>query len=332
MRSLPIRPDGAKTAGPTAPAQSGNAPIAGWAGVLALLAIATAFGANHVSARLAFDHGTNVATAVAVRSAGTALFVLVLLRLSGVPLRVPAPTFARGLAIGLLVSVQSWCLYSAVARIPVALALLAFNTFPIMLGLISWLAGGERPARRTLIAMPVALLGLAIALDVAGIAGSSPGQGNPAQPGATGSGFAAMAPGVAFALAGSFSFGLALHLIARWLPTMDGRLRTLIFMVVVAIVACAGAVFGSGFHWPQDPAGWTGLVLLTMLYGAAITGLFVVLPRLGAVNNAAIMNIEPVAALGLGWLVLGQTVAPVQLVGGAIVIGAIVFLSLHGRR
>ena len=34
-------------------------------------------------------------------------------------------------AIGLLVGVQSLCLYSAVARLPVALALLAFNTYPL---------------------------------------------------------------------------------------------------------------------------------------------------------------------------------------------------------
>src|SRR5690606_40608247 len=118
----------------------------------------------------------SVSTAVAVRSLGTALFVLVLLRVSRVSLRIPGPTLRRGLLIGVLVSVQSFCLYSAVARIPVALALLAFNTFPIMLGLVSWLAGGERPARRTLIAMPIALAGLALALDIAGlVAGGTAG-------------------------------------------------------------------------------------------------------------------------------------------------------------
>lgn len=305
-----------------------------WLGVTALLAIAATFGANHVAARLAFDHGVNVTTAVAVRSIGTALFVLVLLRLSRVSIRIPALTLRRGLAIGLLVSVQSWCLYSAVARIPVALALLAFNTFPIMLGLISWLAGGERPARRTLIAMPVALLGLAIALDVTGLGSAGSGDSRAAAAGAatTGAaGFGTMLPGVAFALTGSAAFGFALHLTSRWLPEIDGRLRTLMFMIVVATAAGAVGAFVTGFDWPRDAAGWTGLSLLTVLYGMAITGLFVVLPRLGAVNNAAIMNFEPIAALGMAWAVLGQTIAPIQLAGGVIVIGAIVYLSA-GRR
>jgi drug/metabolite transporter (DMT)-like permease len=294
-----------------------------WLGVLVLLAIAATFGANHVAARLAFDHGVNVSTAVAVRSLGTALFVLALLRLSRVSLRIPGPTLRRGLLIGVLIAVQSYCLYSAVARIPVALALLAFNTFPIMLGLVSWLAGGERPARRTLVAMPVALLGLSIALDVAGI-------GNRAVAG-SGASFAAMLPGVGFALGASVCFGVALYLIGRWLPAVDGRLRTLMFMLVVAIVTIAAGAATTGFQWPADVAGWTGLTLLTVLYGTAITGLFVVLPRLGAVNNAAIMNFEPVAALGMAWAVLGQTVSVAQLFGGAIVIGAIVYLSTGPR-
>lgn len=292
-------------------------PMARWLGVCLLLALAATFGANHVAARLAFDHGVNVTTAVAVRSLGTALIVLVLLRLTRTPVRIPAPTLRRGLAIGLLVAVQSWCLYSAVARIPVALALLVFNTFPMMLGLVSWLAGGERPARRTLLAMPVALIGLAIALDVVGLDAST--------------GFGSMLPGVGFAFGASLSFGVALHLMNRWLPAIDGRLRTLMFMLVVGALALLAGSLGDNFAWPVNAQGWAGLSMLTVLYGTAITGFFVVLPRLGAVNNAAIMNFEPVAALGLGWLVLGQTVAPIQLLGGAIVLAAIVFLTT-GRR
>ena len=40
-----------------------------------LLLIALLMGANHVAARIAFDHGVDVATAVAVRSVATALVV-----------------------------------------------------------------------------------------------------------------------------------------------------------------------------------------------------------------------------------------------------------------
>ena len=89
-------------------------------GVALLMLVASTFAANHIAARLAFDHGASVAAAVAVRSGVTALALVVLMRVQGVSMRLAGPTLGRGLAIGLLVAVQSFCLYSAVARIPVS--------------------------------------------------------------------------------------------------------------------------------------------------------------------------------------------------------------------
>ena len=126
------------------------------------------FSSNHVAARLAFDHGVPVVTAVTIRSAVTAVAVFGLLMVSGVSIRLPRPTLIRAGLVGILIAAQSYCLYASVARLPVALALLTFNTFPIVIALLSWLSGGERPSRRTLFVMPVILTGLVLALDAVG--------------------------------------------------------------------------------------------------------------------------------------------------------------------
>lgn len=297
-------------------------PIPRWIGIALLLVIATVFGSNHVAARLAFEHGANVTTAVAFRSTGTALFVLALLAWSGISLRVERGTLARAIVIGLVLALQSYCLYSAVARIPVALALLAFQTFPMLLSLISWAAGGERPSRRVRLAMPVALFGLALALDVWGGSGAAAGfAGRWAEVGA----------GVLWATGASVSFAMVLYLTTRWLGGMDGRLRSFFIMSVVAAVTIAGGAAANDFALPADATGWLGLALLTVFYGTAITAMFVLLPRLGAVNNAAVMNFEPIAVLGIAWAVLGQAVAPLQIAGAFIVVGAIAWLG-SGRQ
>jgi len=57
-----------------------------------------------------------------------------------------------------------------------------------------------------------------------------------------------------------------------------------------------------------------------------------VLPRLGVVGNSAIMNIEPIFALVLAWAVLGQTIAPMQVGGGLLVVATVMFLGLRRRR
>jgi drug/metabolite transporter (DMT)-like permease len=300
-----------------------RAPIPRWVGIALLLVIAVVFGSNHIAARIAFDHGSNVTTAVAFRSTGTALFVLALLLLSKTPLKIGPKTFGRSVLVGLLIAVQSYCLYSAVALMPVALALLIFQTFPMLLALISLAFGGERPARRVLFAMPVALLGLALALDVWGKSGAHL------------SGFAGrwteVGAGVLWALGASISFATALYLITRWLGSMDGRLRSFLFMSVVAVVTLAGGTLADSFALPADGTGWIALALLTVFYGTAITSMFVLLPRLGAVNNAAVLNFEPIAVLGLAWPVLGQVVAPLQIVGAFVVVGAIAWMGA-GKR
>ena len=98
---------------------------------LALLLLACTFAGNHVAARIAFDHGVDVVTAVTVRSLGTALVVLLLVAWQGVPLRHTARHRRFMVLIAVLVTVQSVCLYAAVAWMPVGLALLVFNSYPI---------------------------------------------------------------------------------------------------------------------------------------------------------------------------------------------------------
>jgi drug/metabolite transporter (DMT)-like permease len=283
--------------------------------VILLLMIAVTFSANHIAARIAFEHGASVTTAVVVRSCCTTLFVLALMRVQGVVVALTRVQLVRALGIGLLLAIQSYCLYSAVARIPVALALLSFNTFPMIFAFVSWVGGGDRPSGRAITAMPIALVGLLLALDVLG------------QTDAIAARWAEIGVGVGFALGAALSFALVLYFSGRWLKDVDGRLRTFYTMGVAAVlIAAAGAATGT-FDLPHDGLGWLGLALLTLFYGAAITTLFVLLPRIRAVNNSVVLSFEPISALILGWLILGQAVAPSQILGAFIVVGAIVYLG-----
>lgn len=286
-----------------------------------LLLIALMMGANHVAARIAFNNGVDVATAVVFRSAVTALVIVALLAAQQVRVRFSARHRKFLPAIGLLIGVQSLCLYSAVARLPVALALLAFNTYPLWTALWAWVVYRQRPERPMVMAMPVILVGLALALDVFGAASGLGASGQWARIGA----------GVGFALAAAGTFGLALVLTQHEAGDVDGRVRTATTMSIAGLVALVTVGLQGGFHLPTAPAGWGGLAALTFLYGTAFTIMFTVLPRLGVVGNSAIMNVEPVFALVLAWAVLGQTIAPVQVAGALLVVGAVVVLGLRKR-
>ena len=178
-----------------------------------LLLIALMMGANHVAARIAFNNGVDVATAVVFRSAVTASVIVAILALRGVRVSFNARHKRMLPLIGVLIGVQSLCLYSAVARLPVALALLAFNTYPIWTALWARVIYGQRPERALLMAMPIILAGLALALDVFGAASGLGASGQWNRIGA----------GVAFALTAGATFGLALVITQHEAGDVDGR-------------------------------------------------------------------------------------------------------------
>jgi drug/metabolite transporter (DMT)-like permease len=284
-----------------------------------LLLIAFMMGANHVAARLAFDSGVSVATAVAFRSCVTALVVGLIVLAYRVPLALQARHRKALPLIGLLVGVQSLCLYASVARLPVALALLAFNTYPLWTALWARVVYGQRAAPRVLRAMPVMLIGLALALDVFGAASGLGASGH----------WSRIGVGVAFALAAAATFGLALVVTQHETADLDGRLRTTTTMAIVAVMALIATSVQGGLALPQAPMGWVGLLGLTFLYGTAFTIMFTVLPKLGVVGNSAIMNIEPIFALVLAWAILGQSIALVQVAGGLVVVATVMWLGLR---
>ena len=286
-----------------------------------LLLVAFMMGANHVAARFAFNNGVDVITAVSSRSALTALVVGLILWQQKVQIQISARHKKYLPIIGGLIAVQSVCLYSSVAKLPVALALLAFNTYPLSTAFWARVLYKHQPEKAILWSMPLILVGLALALDVMGAASGLGAAEHWSQIGA----------GVAFALAASATFGLALVYTQHETADLDGRVRTFSSLSMVGVLAIAVALSQGGFQLPNAPAGWWGLGLLTFLYGTAFTIMFTVLPRLGVVGNSAIMNVEPIFALTLAWALLDQAIAPIQLVGAALVVGAVMWLGLRKR-
>jgi drug/metabolite transporter (DMT)-like permease len=288
--------------------------------IAALLILAVAFGANHVCARLAFDHGTGIVVAVAARASlcALALGVVALLRK-----RPSAPLDAgmyKWLVIaGLCVAAQSGLIYTAVSKIPVALALLVFNLFALFFVLLTWRSTRVAPPRRTLAAIPVLLVGLAVALQVPVFSSAVSWDG-------------AMRVGVLCALLAALVFSVAMWISDRKLSAFDGVLRTLSLQLIVCVLAwgvVASNVAPALSTWPRDGAGRWALLGLALFYGSAFCCLFIFMPRLNMARNAPALNFEPIATLGLAWVVLGQKLNATQLVGAAAVVCAVILL---GRR
>lgn len=285
---------------------------------LILATLACSFAGNHIAARIAFDHDTGLLMAMLCRSGGTLLVLAALVLWQRDSLRLSRSTWGWQLVLGLLITVQSFCIYSAVARIPVGLALLVVNLSPILLALLTWALGGAAPTGRAAMIMGLILFGLVLVLDV------------PARLSGEAQLDARWVEGVLFSLTAAGVFAVALWITEHRLSVMPGRVRSMLTMAVVfsasALAGASGALPG-GLGLPNAAAGWIALACLVLLYGTAFSMLFILMPRLDIARNAPVMNMEPVAGMLLGWLVLGQLLGPLQVLGGLIVVGGIVLLA-----
>src|SRR5690606_30105815 len=286
--------------------------------ILVLLTVGTCFASAHISARISFDHNTGLLTAVLFRSAITAMVLAIAIVMRRQSIGLAKNQIGWQLLLGLLIASQSISIYSAVSRIPVGIALLVVNTFPVWLALITWALGGRRPALRVSLIMGAIIIGLLLALDIPSRLNEPAGD------------IQQWLAGIGFALLASVSFAVGLWVMEHKTPTINGTVRSLYTMIVVFICAwLAGEVgmIANGMALPSSIVGWLSLSILSVLYAGAFTLLFILAPRLDMSQNAPAMNIEPIASLALGWIILGQALTPIQIVGGVTVVAGIVVLA-----
>jgi drug/metabolite transporter (DMT)-like permease len=279
-------------------------------GIVILLGVASAFASNHLCARIAFDHGASVATAVSVRATFTALLLFAVMRVQGVRIAVPRGLRGHILLAGVLIATQSYALYSAVAIIPPALALLMFQTSPMWYVLLTWALRKEAPRWSAIPPMLLALVGLALALNVR----TSD----------------EMLAGISWAFASGLSMTVVYYLNANALKPLDGRLRTFAMTAVTAVLVVILASAAGVQAPPRDGAGFAGLVLLAVFYCIAMMSLFYVLPHVPSTSTAA-LNFEPIALLVLAWLLLDHAVSSIQILGALVTVSAIAWLGVSKK-
>jgi drug/metabolite transporter (DMT)-like permease len=274
--------------------------------------VALTLGSGHVCARLAFNRGVDVATAATLRSA-CATFVLLALLTSKATLRLPRGREWRAAALlGALVVVQTVGLQMAVKRLPVTLAILVFYTYPFLTSLGMAVTGQERLSVRVLVAVLLAFAGLSLVL---GVGGHAP---DPV--------------GLAAAFSAATAFAAILVLSPMLAPGMSASLRTFFMMAIAASLFAGATVAIGGPRLPADTLAWVGLSGLALFYALGIVGLFLLLPYLGAVQTAVVLNLEPVAVALIAFLALGEKLNAVQLLGAAIVVFAVIYFQLAHRR
>jgi drug/metabolite transporter (DMT)-like permease len=103
----------------------------------------------------------------------------------------------------------------------------------------------------------------------------------------------------------------------------DTRPRTFV-MLATSSIASVAVMLASGEIWfPATALGWTGLLSSALCYAIAMTSILFAAAVLGATRVAVVMNVEPLASIVLTYLILGERMLPMQLLGALFVVAAI---------
>jgi DME family drug/metabolite transporter len=278
------------------------------AGVALALATAVAFALTNASASLAYQGGSNPLTVAALRFGLPVLALVVWMTARGAPLFLPKREALIAAALGVIAAIYNWALLSALDAIPLALAVLVFYLFPLVSTVILAVCGWEKLGWRTVAAIVVALAGLVLALDPHG------GNLDPA--------------GVALAFVGALGLGTVIAVSSRVIRAGDSRPVTLHISVVAGTILFLICAVHGDFVLPQTARGWAGLAGTTVFYAFAIIAFFIAISMIGPVRVSLLSYAEPVVAAGLGIVLLGEALAPVQVAGIALVVAALVGATL----
>ncbi len=270
---------------------------------------AVSFALADVFSKLVFIAGSDVLTLSTFRS----LFSLVVLFawLQWRPPAVPHTPRQRWISLGLGVVFTGivFGLFKAIELVEVPVAILSYFVYPLFTGIVGALIGIDKLSWRGAAAAIAAFLGLAL------IVGAHPGE-------------------IAFAGLG-FAIGAAVLRTAVLLITRatlrDADARLITWYSIVSSTAIFVAISLATWNWngPQTALGWFSLIVVSITVTIAVLTLFMSIERIGPFRSALLMNLEPLLATILSAPLLGEVITPVQALGGAIMLAALVAFQLR---
>jgi len=130
--------------------------------------------------------------------------------------------------------------------------------------------------------------------------------------------------GDAFALSAAVSYAAYLLLIKRVRVKLDGATATLGSAVVSAVVLVFAAIAHGEKLVPTTPLGWTIVALLGFVSHAGGQGLTsVAMGRVPVGAIALVLLAQPPVSALIAWVVLGEPMSTLQMLGGAIILAAV---------
>jgi drug/metabolite transporter, DME family len=284
------------------------------AATLGVILAAFCWGLAAIFAKGAFERGITPEQMAEARVVIAAVPLFIFLVAFRRPLlRPPRGSIPMIVLFGISVVVVNWSYYVAINRLNVGVAVSLQYTAPVLILVVAAVVGRRSPGGLAWIAGVITLLGAVL------VSGAYAGFGN-----LDGSGLIAAAGAALF---------FAAYLLTAEAAGRRGAHPAAVLFIGFVVAALVWTIVQPWWNWPferlADPqvslrvlaVGIIGTLVPFLLAVAAVRVISAPLAGIAA-------TFEPVFAAALAWLLLGQALSPLQLLGGACVVVGVVIAQL----
>ena len=237
--------------------------------------------------------------------------ILMLLLMKKQKALLPAPmVFVRTLLVGIGYAGAAIGYYISSHSTSFSLAVILMFSFPALVTLFSILFLKEQSSWRKILSLLLASSGVVLA---------------------AGTDFKGDLSGIAWALFAAISYGAAI-LYGTHTVSHQNPLTSATAVLMGCLIAVAVAAVFQGITWPHSVNGWLAIFGLAVFGTIFPIALFISgSPHIGASNAATLSTLEPIVAIVIAVLLIGEHFDQTMLMGGVMVMVAAVMLSRKSR-
>jgi drug/metabolite transporter (DMT)-like permease len=267
---------------------------------------AIAFGAIAIFAKTAYSAGADPISVLFFRFSIASLIMIPLMIVRNIPF--PRGKTLLGLMLmgGIGYVGMSFCFFTALTMASAGLVAILLYLYPAIVTLLSALLFKESIKGLKILAVILALSGTVLTIGPGG-------GGRPL--------------GIALAMTAPFIYSA--YILAGSKFTKQAG----VFSASTVVIISASIVFGilvliKGLSIPRSLEGWGSVLAIALVSTViAINTFFAGLKQVGPTNASVLSTFEPITTVVLASLFLGETVGPMRLAGGGLILVAVVLLA-----
>lgn len=275
-------------------------------GVFLIIVSGISFGAAAIFARFAYEAGTNPITLLFLRFGIASICMIFIILVRKNPL--PRGRILIGLVLmGALGYVgQSFCYFTGLTLASAGLVALLLYLYPAIVTVISVIFLKEPVSKLKITALVLALAGTVLTIGPAG--GGQP-------------------LGIILSLGAAFIYSIYI-LVGSKIVKQGTAIQSSTVIIISAAVVYGGLISIQGPAFPVTLSGWISVIALALISTVlAVVTFLAGLERVGPTNAATLSTIEPVVTVVLASLILGETITPLRILGGMMILLAVIFLA-----